>query len=70
MILEKDVIVVVFDGYCIMCSNFVSWLAKHDTEKKIFYTTFESNFLNKNYPNLKLMDTIFVIDHDANIHIK
>ena len=53
-----------------MCSNFVSWLAKHDTEKKIFYTTFESNFLNKNYPNLKLMDTIFVIDHDANIHIK
>ena len=70
MILEKDVIVVVFDGYCIMCSNFVSWLAKHDTEKKIFYTTFESNFLNKNYPNLKLIDTIFVIDHDANIHIK
>ena len=70
MILEKDVIVVVFDGYCIMCSNFVSWLAKHDTEKKIFYTTFESNFLNKNYPNLKLMDTVFVIDHYANIHIK
>ncbi len=70
MILEKDVIIVVFDGYCVMCSNFVSWLAKHDTKKKIFYTNFESNFLNKNYPEIKLMDTVFVIDHNANTHIK
>lgn len=68
--INKDDIVVVFDGYCVMCSNFVSWLAKHDTQKKIFYTTFESNFLNKKYPDIKLADTVFVIDCNAKTYIK
>ena len=68
--INKDDIVVVFDGYCVMCSNFVSWLAKHDTKKKIFYTTFESNFLNKKYHDIKLADTVFVIDYNAKTYIK
>ena len=68
--INKDDIVVVFDGYCVMCSKFVSWLAKRDTQNKIFYTTFESNFLNINYPDIKLEDTVFVIDHSAKTYIK
>jgi predicted DCC family thiol-disulfide oxidoreductase YuxK len=67
---NNDDIVVVFDGYCVMCSNFVSWLAKHDTQNKIFFTTFESNFLNKKYPDIKLADTVFVIDYNAKTYIK
>ena len=70
MKINKDDIVVVFDGYCVMCSKFVSWLAKRDTQNKIFYTTFESNFLNINYPDIKLEDTVFVIDHNAKTYIK
>lgn len=68
--INKDDIVVVFDGYCVMCSKFVSWLAKRDIQNKIFYTTFESNFLNINYPDIKLEDTVFVIDHNAKTYIK
>lgn len=70
MKINNDDIVVVFDGYCVMCSNFVSWLAKHDTQNKIFYTTFESNFLNKKYPDIKLADTVFVIDYNAKTYTK
>jgi predicted DCC family thiol-disulfide oxidoreductase YuxK len=68
--INKDDIVVVFDGYCVMCSNFVSWLAKRDTKNKIFYTTFESNFLIENHPEIKLIDTVFVIDNNSKTYIK
>ena len=68
--INKKNIVVVFDGYCVLCSNFASWLAKRDTQNKIFYTTFESNFLIENYPEIKLIDTVFVIDNNSKTYIK
>ena len=70
MKINKENIVVVFDGYCVMCSNFASWLAKRDTQNKIFYTTFESNFLIENYPEIKLIDTVFVIDNNSKTYVK
>ena len=33
----------------------------------VFFTNFDSQFIKKNYPNLKLGDTIFVITHKNQI---
>jgi predicted DCC family thiol-disulfide oxidoreductase YuxK len=41
-------IIIVFDGYCILCDNFVKWIAKKDKDYKIHFTTFESNYINNN----------------------
>ena len=63
---NKDLIIV-FDGFCILCNNYVRWISKRNLSKNIFFTNFDSQFIKKNYPNLKLGDTIFVITHKNQI---
>jgi predicted DCC family thiol-disulfide oxidoreductase YuxK len=63
-------IIIVFDGYCILCDNFVKWIAKKDKDYKIHFTTFESNYINKNYPAIKLKNSVVVIDSNNNLFKK
>ena len=57
-------IIIVFDGYCILCSDCVLWMCKKNKLKNIFYTHFESDFIKNNYPNLKLENTVYLIDEN------
>ena len=60
-------IVIVFDGFCVLCNNYVSWVANRNPNKNIFFTNFDSNYIKNNFPQLKLGDTIFVIREDNKI---
>ena len=44
--------IIVFDGYCILCSNFVSFITKLDNDDEFRFTTFESEFISNNYPKI------------------
>ena len=63
-------IVIVFDGYCALCDNFVKWIAKKDINHKIHFTTFDSIYINKNYSEIKLKNSVIVIDSKNNIFQK
>ena len=63
-------IIVVFDGFCILCNNYTSWLSKNNLKKNIYFTNFESNYIKKEYPNLKLGNTLFVINGNKDILTK
>ena len=56
-------IIVVFDGFCVLCNKYVHWASKKYPSKNIYFTNFESSFINKNYPELTLGDTVFVINN-------
>ena len=60
-------VIIVFDGFCVLCNNYVRWVSKRNPSKNIYYTNFDSNYLKSNYPKLKLGDTIFIIRHDNEI---
>ena len=63
-------IIIVFDGYCILCDNFVKWIAKKDKDYKIHFTTFDSIYINKNYSEIKLKNSVVVIDSKKNLYQK
>ena len=60
-------VIIVFDGFCVLCNNYVRWVSKRNASKNIYYTNFDSNYIKSNYPKLKLGDTIFIIKHDNEI---
>tara|TARA_B100001250_G_scaffold87895_1_gene72710 strand:+ start:458 stop:847 length:390 start_codon:yes stop_codon:yes gene_type:complete len=60
-------IIVVFDGFCVLCNNYTSWLSKNNPNKNIYFTNFESNYIKEEYPNLKLENSVFVINKNKNI---
>ena len=60
-------VIVVFDGFCVLCNNFVRWISKRNPEKNIYFTNFESDYIKKNYPKLNLGDTVFIITQDDQI---
>lgn len=62
MVICEANIVIVFDGYCVLCDNFVKWIAKKDKDHKIHFTTFESDYINKNYSEIKLKNSVVVIN--------
>ena len=53
--------VIVFDGFCILCNRYISWISKKDRNNQLYFTTFESNYIKNNHPHLKLENTVFVI---------
>lgn len=63
-------IIVVFDGFCILCNNYISWLSKNNPDKNIYFTNFESTYIKKEYPNLKLTNTVLVINEKNDILTK
>ena len=62
--------IVVFDGYCVMCSKYVLWLMQRNKIKNIYFTHFESRFIRENYPYLKLGNTVFVINENEEILVR
>ena len=62
MVIDNGNIIIVFDGYCVLCDNFVKWIAKKDKYNKIHFTTFESDYINKNYSEIKLKNSVVVIN--------
>jgi len=60
-------IIVVFDGFCVLCNNYVRWVSKRNPSKNIYFTNFDSNYIKNNHPKLKLGDTIFIIRDDNKI---
>ena len=62
MAIDNGSIIIVFDGYCVLCDNFVKWIAKKDKYHKIHFTTFQSDYINKNYSEIKLKNSVVVID--------
>ena len=60
-------VIVVFDGFCVLCNNYVRWVSKKNPSKNIYFTNFDSNYIKNNYPKLKLGDTIFIITEDNKI---
>lgn len=70
MNINKENIIVVFDGYCILCNSYINWFVQKDIKQKVYFTTFESEFVKKNYPKILLKDTINVIDENGTILIK
>ena len=60
-------VIVVFDGFCVLCNNYVRWVSKRNPSKNIYFTNFDSNYIKNNYPKLKLGDTIFIIRDDNKI---
>ena len=62
--------IVVFDGYCIMCSKYVLWLTKRNKTKNIYFTHFESKYIKENLPEIKLGNTVFVINENKQILVR
>ena len=60
-------IIIVFDGFCVLCNNYVRWVSKRNPSKNIYFTNFDSNYIKNNHPKLKLGDTIFIICEDNKI---
>ena len=70
MVMDNGSIIIVFDGYCVLCDNFVKWIAKKDKYNKIYFTTFESDYINKNYSEIKLKNSVVVINSKKNFFKK
>ena len=60
-------IIVVFDGFCVLCNNYVTWTSERNPSKNIFFTNFQSTFIKTNHPEITLGDTIFVITQENKI---
>lgn len=65
---KEATVIVVFDGHCVLCDKSVSWLSKKDTNQKVHFTTFESDFIKKHHPEIKLKNSVIVIGTDKKIY--
>lgn len=63
-------VIIVFDGYCILCNKYVRWISKRNPSKNIYFTNFNSVFIKEKYPNLKLGNTVFVIKNNGEVLTK
>ena len=54
-------IIIVFDGFCVLCNNYVRWVSKRNPKKNIYFTNFDSEYIKNNYSELNLGDTVFII---------
>ena len=62
--------IIVFDGYCVLCNKYVRWISKRNPSKNIYFTNFNSVFIKEKYPNLKLGNTVFVIKNNGEVLTK
>ncbi len=63
-------IIVVFDGFCILCNKYVLMISERDFNNKIYFTTFQGKFIKDNYPKIKLGNTVLLITEENKILTK
>ncbi len=63
-------IIVVFDGFCILCNRYVLMISARDLNNRFCFTTFQSKFIKDNYPKIKLANTVLVITEENKILTK
>ena len=55
-------IILVIDGYCIMCNSLAIWISKRDKENILKITNFDSNYVKENYQNIKSGKNVILIN--------
>ena len=67
----KNKKIVVFDGVCILCNGFVQWLIEHDRNKHFFFSTAQSEFVQRTSKEIPLpmsvMDSVIYL-RNGKIH--
>lgn len=62
--------IIVFDGYCVLCSSTVTFLTRIDKEKKFLFTTFDSQtWRNLSVPLSPETDSIVLL-MDSEVYIQ
>lgn len=71
---------IIYDGVCVLCSNFIRWVYNRNSARDIYFTTMQSNYGKKIAKSVNIhpdnFDTIIYIENgiayfksDAIIHI-
>ena len=55
-------IVLVIDGYCVMCNSLAIWISKRDKQNRLMITSFESNYVKQNYQRIKSGKNVILIN--------
>ena len=55
-------IIVVIDGYCVMCNFLALWISRRDKKNQLRFTNFDSNYVKKNYPEIKSGRSVVLIN--------
>lgn len=70
---DSDKQIIFFDGVCNLCNSFIDFIIKKDKQKKIFYTSLQSDFtklfFKKQNISIENLDTIYFYS-DNRIHKK
>jgi len=66
--LTKEIII--YDGLCVLCNNFVRWVIKKDKKDFFLFSNLQSKFIKKNFPDLNRINSVAVIQIDGKIIYK
>lgn len=66
--LTKEIII--YDGLCVLCNNFVRWVIKRDKKDFFLFSNLQSKFIKKNFPDLNRINSVAVIQIDGKIIYK
>tara|TARA_B100001057_G_scaffold176602_1_gene177416 strand:- start:33 stop:434 length:402 start_codon:yes stop_codon:yes gene_type:complete len=53
--------IIIYDGVCILCNNFIRYILKKDYNAHFKVTNLQSDFIKKNYPEVLEVDSVAVI---------
>ena len=53
--------IIIYDGVCILCNNFIRYILKKDHKSHFKVTNLQSNFTKTNYPEVLEVDSVAVI---------
>ena len=59
--------IIIYDGVCVLCNKFIIWILNRDKTNLFNISSLESNFTEKNFPELKKIDSVAVIKRDGKI---
>lgn len=60
--------VIYFDGFCVLCNNFIKWVVANDKDKKIKLSMIDGERYNKlalNNPQIKNIDSVIYENEDG-----
>ena len=59
--------IIIYDGVCVLCNKFIIWILNRDKTNLFNISSLESDFTEKNFPELKKIDSVAVIKRDGKI---